>query len=224
MERGTGSLFCFDNTLSLLVPLFPSLHWGLFYLSIIKSYPATAPLCLIHLRLGFNHCHAAPVFWSPNWLDLSINLPDWLLWSTLIRFQLAVTYLSTNRHTVQVCAPQGIQEHTRPGMGCKWTTVRCRVMFAASTMMHRWSQLKWWLDDDENGIRLAGLASQRSFWECIAFKCAYRTDCGVLVYLSRTWRLEVGGWLHRGGHSGRVHGGRHRIRLESERKRTFLWS
>lgn len=66
VETGTGSLFCFDNTWTLLVSIFSLSELRPFYLFIIKSYHAPAPLCLIHLRLSFNHCHAAPVFWSPN--------------------------------------------------------------------------------------------------------------------------------------------------------------
>lgn len=78
-DRGTGSLFCFDNMtdlVSALDSLFPSLHWGLYYWFIIKSHHSPALLCLIHSCLSFNHCHTAPVFCSIIWLGLVISLTD----------------------------------------------------------------------------------------------------------------------------------------------------
>lgn len=66
--RGTGSLFCFDNMTDLVTAPLPLSLSALrpFYLFIIKSYYSTAPMCLIHLRLSFNHCHTAPLFCSTN--------------------------------------------------------------------------------------------------------------------------------------------------------------
>lgn len=68
-ERGTGSLFCFDNKPDLVSALcshpLPLSLTTLrpFSLLIIKSYHSPVPwLCLNHLCLCFNHCHIAPVF------------------------------------------------------------------------------------------------------------------------------------------------------------------
>lgn len=69
-----------------------------FYLAIIKSYHSPAPLCVIHLRLSRNHCHTAPLFCSPNWLDLAIILVDWLLWSASSEFWRTSVQTITIKH------------------------------------------------------------------------------------------------------------------------------
>lgn len=91
--KGTGSLFCFDNNTDLVttpLSLFAFLHWGLFICFIIKSYRSPPPL--IHLRLSHNHCHAVPLFCSPNWCDFGSRLwsvPS-VLWPTLLQTMTAM--------------------------------------------------------------------------------------------------------------------------------------
>lgn len=84
-------------------------------------------------------------------------------------------------------------------MGWKSIAGRCRGLFVASTWCT--NEANYTNDDDDgdmddkiicSAIQLILCCLSAFIWESVfqgATKRAHLTECGVLVYLSRTWRL-----------------------------------
>lgn len=166
------------------------------------------------LTIELQSLSTTPVFCSPNWIDLALNMMDWLqqLWSVS-----RVLWPATWRSNCAGVCPHGVEES---GKGYNLTTVRGSVLlFASNCCMEALTEMTMATWTGENGRCLSTL--MESVYFSVPLSLHVWLNVVFLFIWAEPWGLV---WWRGGSRSARVQGGRHRMRLKSERKRTFLWS